>query len=50
MLTYRLEMKVKNNIIPPEDYAGFKKAMDTVNELKDEWIICSVGADAAKKS
>jgi hypothetical protein len=50
VLTYRLEMKVKNNIIPPEDYAGFKKAMDTVNELKDEWIICDVGADAAKKS
>ncbi|HVP12525.1 MAG TPA: DUF3857 domain-containing protein [Phycisphaerae bacterium] len=48
VLTYRLEMKVKNNIIPPEDYAGFKKAMDTINELRDEWIVCSVGGEVKK--
>jgi hypothetical protein len=49
VLTYRLEIKIKNNIIPPEDYAGFKKAMDTINELRDEWIVCSVGNETKMK-
>jgi len=47
-LTYRFEMVVRSNIIPPEDYKGYKKAIDTMRKLADEWIVCTVGdADAA---
>lgn len=39
-LTYRFEISIKNQIIPPKDYVEFKKAIDTMNELSDEWIVC----------
>jgi len=48
-LRYRLEIKVKNHIIPADDYAGYKKAIDALNALRDELIICSVG-EGEKKS
>ncbi len=41
-VTYRLEMVVKNNIIPPEHYVGYKEAIDTLRGLADEWVVCSV--------
>lgn len=47
-LKYRLEIRVKNHIIPAEDYAGYKKAIDALNELRDELIICGVGEDQEK--
>jgi hypothetical protein len=47
-IKYRLEIKVKNHIIPADDYAGYKKAIDALNELRDEVITCSVG-DGEKK-
>jgi hypothetical protein len=47
-LTYRCEMTIKNNIIPPEDYAGYKKAIEALKGLADEWIVCRVeDTDAA---
>ncbi|UCG15810.1 MAG: DUF3857 domain-containing protein [Phycisphaerales bacterium] len=41
-VTYRLEMSIKNQIVPPEDYAGLKEVMDTLNALSDDWVVCSV--------
>ncbi|MFH1419126.1 MAG: DUF3857 and transglutaminase domain-containing protein [Planctomycetota bacterium] len=43
VLKYRFELTVKHNIIPASDYVEYKKAIDTMNKLKDEWIVCSVG-------
>ncbi|MBN2563085.1 MAG: DUF3857 and transglutaminase domain-containing protein [Phycisphaerae bacterium] len=43
VLTYRLEMTIKNNIIPPEDYPGYKEAIETLQGLADEWVVCEVG-------
>jgi hypothetical protein len=48
-LNYKLEITVKNNIIPAEDYAGFKKAVEAMNELKDEWILCTVDTQDTKQ-
>lgn len=44
-VTYRLEMVVKNNVIPPEDYVGYKEAIDALRGLADEWVVCSVEND-----
>lgn len=41
-LTYRFEMIVKNNIIPPDDYPGYKEAIETLRDLADAWVVCSV--------
>ncbi len=41
-LTYSCEMTIKNNIIPPEDYVGYKKAIEALKGLADEWIVCRV--------
>jgi len=41
-LTYHFEIKLKNHIIPPEDYPGFKQAIDTMNKLADEWVVCKI--------
>ncbi len=42
VLKYRFELTVKHNIIPASDYVQYKKAIDTMNKLKDAWIVCSV--------
>jgi hypothetical protein len=43
VLKYRFELIIKHNIIPAEDYVEYKKAIDMMNELADERVICSVG-------
>ena len=35
-------------VVPAEDYPEYKKAIDTMNELSDEWIVCTVGDGAAE--
>ena len=45
-LTYRFEFKLKMGEIPPDMYKDYKKAVDTMKELADEWIICTTGDDA----
>lgn len=40
-LTYQLELTSKKGVIPPEDYEGFKKAVDALHEIADEWVVCS---------
>jgi hypothetical protein len=42
-LTYKFDITLKKGVVPAEDYPDFKKAVDTMNELSDEWIICTVG-------
>ncbi len=42
-LTYRFEFRLKNGVVPAEDYPDYKKAIDTMNELSEEWIVCTVG-------
>jgi hypothetical protein len=42
-LTYRFEMKLKNGVVPAEDYKGYKEAVDTMKELSKEWIVCTTG-------
>ena len=41
-LTYRFEIAFKNHIVPPEDYAEFKKALETMKEITDGWVVCTV--------
>ena len=43
-LTYRFEMALKNNVIPPEDYPGWKEAIEAMSELTDTWIVCKVSS------
>ncbi len=46
-LTYRFEFRLKNGVVPAEDYPDYKKAIDAMKELSDEWIVCAVdGGDA----
>lgn len=41
-LTYRFEIAVKNHIVPPDDYPEFKKALETMKEITDGWVVCTV--------
>ena len=40
-LTYKFELRLKNHQVPPEDYPGFKEAVEAMNELSDAWIVCT---------
>ncbi len=42
-LSYRFELIIRNNIIPAEDYEGYKKAIDAMNKIRDDWIVCGIG-------
>lgn len=42
-ITYKLEMIVRSNIVPPEEYKDFKAAIESLRNLKDEWIVCETG-------
>ena len=42
-LTYRFEFRLKKGVLPTEDYAGYKKALDAMAELQDAWVVCSLG-------
>lgn len=41
--TYTLELTSKKGVVPAEDYDGFKKAIDALYEIGDEWVVCSAG-------
>ncbi len=41
-LTYRFEITLKNHIVPPGDYADFKKAIETMKDITKDWIVCTV--------
>ncbi|MCP4594840.1 MAG: hypothetical protein GY842_29270, partial [bacterium] len=42
VLSYRFEFIIKHNRITPEDYPELKKAVDTMGEIADELIVCTV--------
>ena len=42
MLTYEFELALKKHIVPPEDYPEFKKVLDSVRKLSEEWFVCTV--------
>ena len=44
-LRYTNEMVLKKHNVPAEDYAGLKEAIDTMMELTNEWVVCSVAED-----
>ncbi|MCH8053442.1 MAG: hypothetical protein IH895_05225, partial [Planctomycetes bacterium] len=46
-LTYEFELTLKKHIVPPEDYAEFKKTLDSMNQLSKEWIVCTVDRSTA---
>ncbi len=39
-LVYHFRLAVKDHIIDPDTYPGFKTVMDKMNELADTWILC----------
>jgi len=39
-LTYRFEFTLKNHLIPAADYVGFKEAIEAMNKIANEWIVC----------
>jgi hypothetical protein len=41
-LSYKFEITLENHIIPAEDYPGWKEAVETMNKIADEWIVCKV--------
>ena len=42
-MTLRFEFRLKKGTLPTEDYVEYKKALDTMYELGDEWVVCTVG-------
>ena len=39
-LHYRFEIAVHEQIIPPEQYAGYKEVIEAMNEISEDWIVC----------
>lgn len=50
MLTYEFELALKKHIVPPEDYPEFKKALDAVRMLSEEWFVCTVNEPASEQA
>ncbi len=47
-LTYRFTFTLKSGTLSADDYPDYKRAVDTMNELSAEWIVCRrSGTDAA---
>jgi len=40
-LTYTFELTLKDHIIAPDDYPGFKKVIDMMHEIGDGWVVCT---------
>jgi hypothetical protein len=45
-LTYRFELTLKDHIIAPERYGGFKEVIDAMLAIGDAWIVCGGGQSA----
>jgi hypothetical protein len=43
-LRYVFEMRLKNHIIPAKDYPGWKEAVDAMNDLASQWVVCHAPA------
>ncbi|MCH8242546.1 MAG: DUF3857 domain-containing protein [Planctomycetes bacterium] len=42
-LTYRFEFTLKKGLISPEEYPDYKKTIDKMYEIADDWIVCTNG-------
>lgn len=42
-LTYRFEFELKKGEIPADEYGEYRKAVDRMQELSKEWVVCSAG-------
>ena len=40
-LTYRFEFALKKGTVPADEYPEFKKAVDTMYDIADDWVVCS---------
>ncbi len=40
-LTYSFEIALKDHTIQPENYAGFKKVIDMMIDIGDDWVLCT---------
>lgn len=47
-LTYKLALTIRDNVIPAKNYPGYKKAIEAMNEVADDWIICRAEAASTK--
>jgi hypothetical protein len=48
-LTYRFDLALKDHIIAPEHYGGFKEVIDAMLDIGDAWIVCHDGQSAADR-
>ena len=48
-LTYRFEFVLKKGVVPAEDYDGYSKAVEAMNELGRQWIVCTAGDEKSEK-
>ena len=42
-LTYRFEFTLKKGLISPEEYPDYKKAVDKMYDIAEDWIVCTDG-------
>ncbi|MGD2109594.1 MAG: DUF3857 domain-containing protein [Phycisphaerae bacterium] len=40
-LTYRFVFKLKKGVVPADEYGDYKKAVDAMKKLGNEWIVCA---------
>jgi len=48
-LTYRFELTLKKGVVPPEDYPEYRKAIDRMHELSNEWVVCRADTPASER-
>lgn len=41
-LSYQFKLVLKTHIVQPKDYAEFRKTLQAMKKLSEEWIVCSV--------
>ncbi len=39
--SYRLELTLKKHIVPPEEYAGWRATLQAMNQIANQWVVCS---------
>ncbi len=42
-LTYRFELTLKKGEVPADEYPEYKKAVDAMNKIANDWIVCTEG-------
>lgn len=47
-LTYRFEFQLKKSVISVEDFPDYKKAIDAMKEIADDWVVCKSGPGSSE--